>query len=331
MLRSLGMSTTEVRCLQTSTHLLGTVLHLDDVIGTFAGRQIAALSDSLPFTLLSVAARVAVTAALLFIEFGVLLMYSPLITGTLIIGMYFYPVPEQTIAPIRPPLPPVGAEPAPLISGSLPDIIYLPEEPASPVRPPAPPTATTTPTSASTTPSNALTSSITRSSRPPELVRRTLFGTTPQAAPGTLLSTSLISQSSPREVPQADMFRSVVVSSSPAVVTPHRRSNSAGSLPISNLGIVASHDDEEEDSSSASNSPPASPPPERVTLIPPAAAAVAAASTSTLNSSPRPFSRFFSRLRCRQFDPKPPKGHQQEIFSSCSSHRPWAMISAPSS
>ncbi|HEY5260159.1 MAG TPA: hypothetical protein VIJ46_05865, partial [Rhabdochlamydiaceae bacterium] len=271
---------------------MGTVLHLDDVIGTFAGRQVAALSDSLAVTLLSVAARVAVTAALLFVEFGILLMYSPLITGALIIGMYFYAVPEQTIAPIRPPLPPVGAEPAPLISGSLPDIIYSTEEPASPVRAPAPPTAMTTPTSASTTPSHALTSSVTRPDRPPELVRRNLFGTTPQAAPGALLSTSMISQPSPREVSQADMFRSVVMPSTQRQSPVLPRSRSAEFLARLDHHVVGSDDDDDDENrSSSSNSPAASPPPVRETLIPPVSTAVAAA-TSTLTHRRVPSAAF---------------------------------------
>ncbi len=272
MLRSLAMSITEVRCLQTSTHLLGTVLHLDDVIGTFAGRHVAAISDSLAITLLSVAARVAVTAGLIFVEFGILSMYSPLLTGALIIGMYFYPVPEQTIAPIRPPLPPVGAEPAPLISGTLPEIIYPPQTPASPVRVTAP----TTPTTAIVSPYRPLSSSVTRPLRPESLARRSLLFTD---APTTPLSTSTINQQSTRATDLDPIFRSEIVTSSTSEAMMHRRTTSTGSqLTVQNEFDVHHHDDENL-SSSDSYTPSSPPPTPQVEVLAPA---VSSTTTSTL-------------------------------------------------
>ncbi len=117
------MSTTEIRYLQTSTNLLGAVLHLDDVIGTFAAREVVAMSETRVAELFALATRIAVTAALIFLEFGLLFLYAPILTSALLIGMVFYPVPEHTVTP--PPLPIPG--PAPRTRQQT--------EPQSPVRP----------------------------------------------------------------------------------------------------------------------------------------------------------------------------------------------------
>lgn len=278
------MNITEVRCLQTSTHLLGTILHLDDVIGTFAGRNVAMMSDSLAVTLLSVATRVAVTAALIFVEFGILSMYSPLLTGALIIGMYFYPVPVQTIAPIRPPMPPVGAEPPPLISGTLPDIFYPPEEITSPVRVPAPVSVPTSPTSTPVSPyrppgSSFLNGSHPRLPRPDSLVRRTLvFDDLTQAPSGTPLSTSMITQPTPRVVDEGAMSRSAIMPPSRDVFTTHRRTNSTGSQLNVEQEVEVPGNDDEDLSSSGSSGPPS---PTVIRQIPPVSSLAAVSSTLT--------------------------------------------------
>lgn len=207
------MSTTEIRCLETSTHLLGTILHLDDVIGAFAGRQVAALSDSTATFVLAVATRVAVTAALIFLEFGLLFYYSPLITGALLVGMYLYPVPNEPVAAA------IIPHPAPALPAAPEPVTPPPSPPATVERTAVPVTALVTtpeppPVTVPTTPGGPGSSIMSRSRmRPPELPNR------PKSASADL-SASMIAPSSARESAPPNMSASVYVSPSPHSTPP---------------------------------------------------------------------------------------------------------------
>ncbi len=221
------MSTTEVHylqrdihCLETSTSLLGVNLRIYDVIGASAGRRIASLSDSMPFTVLAVAARVAVTAALILAELALVLAITsdPLITGAILIGMYFYPVPNQPIPPPLPrpaPVSPVpatqaapAAAPAPLPVPATPPVaaapviaVAAPSTPAPPQAPPAAAEPVTPPQTTAAVPRSGATlgSSTYRPARPRDLQRLSASARpssdTPGAPPNSLSSSVAASPS----------------------------------------------------------------------------------------------------------------------------------------
>ena len=174
------MSIRDVRYLENSTSLLGTVLDAADLVGMFAGRQVSLLSESTLVGLLAVAARVAVTAALVLAAFGLPFCDSPLITTAALIGMYFYSIPPQQI----PPLPPL-----PVLAPRVPPV--LPPQPSkTPPAGPASPSAPSTPSSGSSLAASLLSPA----SVPTPLVRRSIFD------PNSSLSSSALAQT-PGDMP----------------------------------------------------------------------------------------------------------------------------------